>query len=182
MTLLPAQVGFVLGSQPGGGVLAFGAPTVLNSTPAEAVVSFDAMVLLMMLTFSASWRETPPPSQPATLSAMMLFVTVTLFHRPGRKGRRATSVPLTSCNRMPPPLPLSAVLPMITLLSITRLGPVPSLSAGAQSVSATVLPHSTAPADPSGAAPRTAIPPPLVGIEMLLLWLKRIQLCEISPL
>src|SRR6266481_387086 len=134
MSLLPAQVGFVLGSQPGGGVLAFGAPTVLNSTPAEAVVSFDAMVLLMMLTFSASWRETPPPSQP-----------VTLFHRPGRKGRRATSVPLTSCNRMPPPLPLSAVLPMITLLSITRLGPVPSLSPGAQSKSAVVLPHSQLP-------------------------------------
>src|ERR1700738_2001661 len=50
-------------------------------------------------------------------------------------GLRCTSVPLTVCSRMPPPLPLSAVLPMIRLLSITRPGPVPSLRPGAQSTS-----------------------------------------------
>src|SRR6201999_2097641 len=88
------QVGSAAGSHPGGGVLACGAPSVLNSTPAEAVVSFEATVLLMNFTFKASCRDTPPPSQPATLFAMMLLVTVTSYHSPGLPGKRVTSVPL----------------------------------------------------------------------------------------
>src|SRR5579863_2039158 len=55
------------------GALASGAPRVLKSTPEEAVLSFDATVLLMKFTARASWRETPPPSQPATLLEMMLL-------------------------------------------------------------------------------------------------------------
>ena len=85
-------------------------------------------------------------------------------------------MPFTVWIRIPPPLPLSAVLPIITLLSTTRLGPVPSLRPGAQSASAAELPHSVAAVFPSGAAPRIAMPPPFVGIDMLLLWLKSIQL------
>src|SRR4029077_4603789 len=54
-------------------VLAKGAPMVLNSGPAEAVLSFDTIVLLMMLTFNASSSDTPAPSQPATLLTMMLL-------------------------------------------------------------------------------------------------------------
>ena len=55
-------------------VLASGAPIVLKSTPDEAVVSLDMIVLLMMFTSSASSSEIPAPSQPATLLTMMLFV------------------------------------------------------------------------------------------------------------
>src|SRR5258708_39162807 len=109
------QSGSMVGSQPGGGVLAFGAPSVLKSTPEEAVESLDMTVLLMNFTFSASTSDTPPPSQPATLFAMMLLVTVTSCHRPGFAALGATSVPLMLCNRRPPPLPPSAVLPRTTV-------------------------------------------------------------------
>src|SRR2546430_2880713 len=108
-------------------LLASGAPSVLNSTPEEAVVSLDAIVLLMMFTFSASSSEMPAPSQPATLLVMMLLVTVTPYQLLGVVGNASTSPPLTACRRMPPPLPLSAPLPMIRLALITRPGPVPSL-------------------------------------------------------
>src|SRR2546430_175722 len=54
--------------------LARGAPSVLNSTPEEAVVSLEMIVLLMMFATNASCSEIPAPSQPATLSAMMLLV------------------------------------------------------------------------------------------------------------
>src|SRR6478735_6235083 len=67
-------VGSCCGVQPGGGTADIGAPSVLNSTPALAVVSFDITVLLMMETRSASCSEMPPPSQPATLLVMMLLV------------------------------------------------------------------------------------------------------------
>ena len=66
--------------QPGGGADELIAPSVLNSTPADAVVSLDTTVLLTKVTFNASCIDTPPPSQPATLFAMMLFVTVTPYH------------------------------------------------------------------------------------------------------
>src|ERR1700758_5255591 len=119
---------------------------VSNSTPDEAVLSFDITVLLTKLTARASRKETPAPSQPATLLTMMLFVRLTVFQRqPDRSGveqcpasgskneglapcgKLTTSEPLTFCKAMPPPLPLSAWLPMIRLALITKRGPVPSL-------------------------------------------------------
>ena len=57
-----------------------GAPMVVNRIPAEAVVELDTTVLLMKFTFKASSIETPAPSQPATLSAMMLLVIVGDHH------------------------------------------------------------------------------------------------------
>src|SRR5215469_14561692 len=106
------------------------------STPEEARESLLAMVLLVMDTFSESSSDMPAPSQPATLLTMMLLVTDAEFHEvyaglPRRQvpntpgvsapapetthpfGNVETSVPLTCCMRMPPPLPLSAVLPWI---------------------------------------------------------------------
>src|SRR5438874_2577017 len=100
--------------------LASGAPSVLNSTPAEAVVSLEMMVLLMMFATNASCSEIPAPSQPATLSAMMLLVIFTEYQLDGLVGNAITSEPLTFCKRRPPPLPLSAALPMIDRKS-TRL-------------------------------------------------------------
>src|SRR5512139_4179517 len=191
------RVGSVVGVQPGGGTAARGAPRVLNSTPAEAVVSLEITVLLMNFTASASCIDTPPPSHPATLLAMMLLVTVTLFH-PGLReawgplvigfgpfGNATTSWPLTICSRRPPPVPLSALLPMIRLASMTRLRPVPSGSPGGQSWSV-VEPHSIvvpsgSVSNRSGEAPRTARPPPWVGIVGLAVWLNRIQLFEMVP-
>ena len=72
--------GVMVGSQPGGGTLPFGAPGLSKSTPAVAVLSLDSTVLLMKFTFNASSSETPPPPQPATLFTMMLLVTFTSYH------------------------------------------------------------------------------------------------------
>src|SRR6266403_1432136 len=88
------------GCTPLGGVvqgpwlLAKGAPRVLKSTPDEAVVSLDITVLLMKFTFNASTSETPAPSQPATLLAMILLVTFTEYHCAGVLGKLSTSEPL----------------------------------------------------------------------------------------
>src|ERR1700680_1355271 len=70
------NVELVTGLPPGGAVLALGAPSVSNSTPADAVVSLDMIVLFSNVTLTASSSETPPPSQPATLFTMMLLLTV----------------------------------------------------------------------------------------------------------
>src|SRR2546429_203981 len=150
-------------------LLAKGAPRVLKSTPDEAVVSFDMIVLLTRFTTNASCNDTPAPSQPATLLAMILLVTLTEYHCDGFVGKRDTSAPLTLWKRIPPPLPLSAPLPIIKLALITRPGPVPSPSPGAQSTSVT-LPHSGCVAvEPSGAVLMMMIPPPLVGMVGLVL-------------
>src|SRR5215468_4372590 len=99
----------VVGLQPGGGDAASTAPSVLKSTPADAVVSFETMVLFTRVARRASSMDTPAPSQPATLFAMMLFWTVTPYQVFGSRlyGVVTTSVPLTCCRRRPPPLPLS---------------------------------------------------------------------------
>ena len=171
-------------SVPPGGqfrVLASGAWRVLVSVPAEAVVTFEMIVLLMTLTLSASNRETPPPSQPATLLAMMLLVTATCHHWPGRVGKASTSFPLTCWKAMPPPLPLSAALPMIRLALITRPGPTPSLGpiwpSGLTQSWSVVAPQ----VGSASGVPMTITPPPLVGTVGLVLWLNRIELCSMWP-
>src|SRR6266550_3946173 len=102
--------------------LARGAPIVLNSTPDDAVVSLDMTVLLMTFTANESTSEMPAPSQPVTL-----LVTFTEYQFAGVVGKVSTSPPLTDWKRMPPPLPLSAALPIIRLALITKPGPTPSL-------------------------------------------------------
>src|SRR5437660_3838629 len=148
---LLVALGGEVGSQPGGGTVENEAPLVSNSTPAEDVVSFETTVLLLKLTRTALWSETPPPAQPATLLAITLLVMLTRYQFDGVLGLRCTSVPLTCCSRMPPPLPPSAVLPMMTLPLITVLGPTPSVICGGHSMSF-VSPH---PAIPSGPKPMT---------------------------
>src|SRR5579871_5606011 len=74
----------------GTGLLASGAPMVLNSGPAVAVEEFAAIVLLTILMLSASRSEMPAPSQPATLSAMMLLVTCGEYQRLGLFGKVST--------------------------------------------------------------------------------------------
>src|ERR1700757_3221316 len=96
-------------------LLANGAPSVLNSTPDDAVVSLEITVLLMKFTANASCKDTPAPSQPATLLAIILLVTLTEYQLAGAVGKKLTSFPLTDWKRMPPPLPLSAALPIIRL-------------------------------------------------------------------
>src|SRR6516162_4776922 len=150
-------------------VLAKGAPMVLKSTPAEAVLSLDMTVLLMMFTFRASSKEIPAPSQPATLLVMMLLVTVTEFQRAGVVGKLITSEPLVCCKARPPPLPLSAWLPMIRLALMTKPGPLPSLGptepkGGTQSWSVC-----TPQVGSASGVPITRRPPPLVTMVGLLL-------------
>src|SRR5207237_3167559 len=107
--------------------LARGAPRVLKSTPDEAVLAFNAIVLLMMFTLGESSSEIPAPSHPATLSTMMLLVTVAEFHCPGTSGKATMSDPLTAWKSMPPPVPLSAAFPMMRLAVMASPGPAPSL-------------------------------------------------------
>src|SRR5271165_5559658 len=162
--------------------LARGAPIVVNRIPAEAVVELETIVLLMMFTFRASTKEIPAPSQPATLSAMMLLVTVGDHHCDGVVGNASTSEPLMFCKRRPPPLPVSAALPMIRLALMTRLGPMPSLGvrriAGSRQSMSIAPPHVVS----TSGVPMTRRPPPLAGIVGLRLWLNRIELCSMSPL
>ena len=107
--------------------LARGAPIVVNKIPADAVVELETIVLFTMFTFNASSREIPAPSQPATLSAMMLLVMLGEYHCDGVVGKASTSEPFTFWRRNPPPLPASAALPIIRFALTTRLGPTPSL-------------------------------------------------------
>src|SRR5271165_104316 len=100
---------------------------VVKRMPAEAVVELETIVLLMMLVFRAFSSEIPPPSQPATLSAMMLLVIEGAHQLAGVLGNASTSLPLMSCSRRPPPVPDSAALPMIRFALTTRFGPTPSL-------------------------------------------------------
>src|SRR5215469_7322165 len=170
-------------------VLPKGAPRVLKSTPAEAVLSLDMTVLLMMLVFSASSREIPAPSQPATLLTMMLLVINGAYHgdrdpvipgkvtKPFPFGKLTTSEPLMFCRAKPPPLPLSAWLPIIRLALMIRLGPTPSLKPGAAQSRSVVAPH----VGSISGVPMARSPPPLVTIVGLLLWLNRIVLCSMSP-
>src|SRR5215469_2019718 len=118
-----------------GGALATGVPRLCVSTPEEASVSLLTMVLFSMTTLIASCSEIPAPSQPARLLEMMLLVMRTSFQSSDWWGNVETSVPLTCCRRMPPPLPLSAILAWMRLALILRLWPVPSLRPGAQSAS-----------------------------------------------
>src|SRR6266550_8695895 len=113
MATTPAGCGRVVMPQPvvqgapgapgaGGGVLPNGAPIVVNSGPAEAVLVLKAIVLLMMFTATESVREIPAPSQPATLSVMISLVTVTVFHclaRVYRPQRANTSLSRYWCGR-----------------------------------------------------------------------------------
>src|ERR1700716_175114 len=131
----------------------------------------------MMFTPNESTIELPPPSQPATLLVMMLLVTVTWYHFNGCAGKVITSLPLMSWKRKPPPLPLSAALPIIRLALITKPGPMPSLGgcalAGTQSASV-VRPH----VGSLSGVPMITSPPPLVDIVGLVLWLNMIVLCS----
>src|SRR2546429_5076717 len=146
--------------------VARGARVVLNGTPAEGGVSLEMMVLLMMFATNASCSKIPAPSQPATLSAMMLLVIFTEYQLEGVVGNVITSEPLTLCKRRPPPLPLSAALPMIRLALITRPGPVPPpgrLCVGGTQSASVVAPHGGS----TSGAPITRIPPPLAGMAGL---------------
>src|SRR5260370_25184762 len=150
-------------------LLAKGAASVLKSTPEEAVVSLDMMVLLMIFTNNASCREIPAPSRPARLFAMMLLVTFTEYHWDGVVGKLSSSEPLIFCKRSPPPLPLSAALPMIRLALMTSPGPAPSLgptepSGGTQSASV-VTPQGGS----TSGEPMIKTPPPLHAIAGLAL-------------
>jgi len=151
-------------------LLAKGAARVLKSTPDEAVVSLEMIVLLRMFTAKASSREIPAPSQPATLLAMMLFVTSIEYHLVGCVGNVVTSVPLTPWKRIPPPLPLSAALPIIRFALITRPGPTPSpggltLVMGGKQSASVVMPQ----AGSTSGAPMMRRPPPLLAIVGLVL-------------
>src|SRR6202165_2758924 len=161
--------------------LARGAESVLKRTPAEAVVELEMTVLLMKSRFNASSRETPPPSHPATLLAMILLVTVAWYHCLGFVGKATTSVPLTFWNRRPPPLPDSAALPMIRLALMTSSGPMPSLGAtepsGGRQSASVVKPHGGS----TSGVPMTRIPPPLAVIVGLRLWLNTTVLCSMRP-
>src|ERR1700756_695457 len=163
----------------GVGELASGAKKAPNRVPDEAVESLETIVLLIRLTPIASCKEMPPPSQPATLLATMLLVTVTVYQRSGLLGKVPTSTPLTPWKRMPPPLPASAALPIIRLALMTKLRPRPSPTVpNACEQSASGSPGQIG--SVSGAL-MTRRPPPLLGVVGFVAWLKRMVLCWMLP-
>src|SRR5260370_39124994 len=58
----------------GGGALAWVAKKAPKSVPNDAVESLETIVLLIRITAGESCNHTQPPSQPATLSVMVLLV------------------------------------------------------------------------------------------------------------
>ena len=123
-----------------------GAPRVLKSTPDEAVVSLETMVLLTMFTASASCSETPRAVPAGHVVGDDVVGDGDVYQlRRTCVGKLATSVPLTPGSAGRRRCRFPRALPMIRLALITRPGPVPSLSPGAQSASVTVLPHSWPP-------------------------------------
>src|SRR5882762_6761560 len=139
----------------GVGALAWVAKKAPKSVPDDAVESLETIVLLIKFTTKESCNDTPPPSQPATLSVMMLLVTLTEYQRSGLLGKADTSEPLTPWKRMPPPLPAPTV-PKAWLQSVSGSpGQVGSVSG----------------------ALMMRRPPPLLGVVGLVAWLNRIVLC-----
>ena len=136
---------------------------MLNSTPAEAVVSFETMVLLMKFTLNASCSDTPAPSHPATLLVMMLLVTQDASSTdPERPGKLEISVPFTDCSR----IRLRFRFRRVTHDQVCidhQAWPVPSWqSRSAIRVSHCATAFDTCCGEPVGAAPMMRIPPPLV--------------------
>ena len=109
------SVGSDCGVQPGGGTAAIGAPSVLNSTPAEPVVSLRTHGVV----------DQPHPQRVLHRDAAAVPSRDVVRDDvvgdgdviPGGRsaGERRDVLPLTICRRRPPPLPLSALLPMIRL-------------------------------------------------------------------
>src|SRR5882672_5499984 len=159
----------------GVGALAWVEKKAPKSVPDDAVESSDTIVLLIRFTTRESCNDTPPPSHPATLLVMMLFVTLTEYQRDEVPGKVETSEPFTPWKRMPPPAPASAALPMIRLALISRFGPMPSPTvpnAWLQSVSG-----SPGHVGSVSGALMMSRPPPLLGVVGLVAWLNMIVLC-----
>src|SRR6266403_2011507 len=161
----------------GVGALAWVAKKAPKSVPDDAVESLETIVLLIKFTTKESCNDTPPPSQPATLSVMMLLVTLTEYQRSGLLGKADTSEPLTPWKRMPPPLPASAALPMIKLALSSRLRPMPSPTLPNAWLQST----SGSPGQIGSVSGALMIrrPPPLLGVVGLVAWLDRIVVCSI---
>src|SRR6266480_3572992 len=121
-----------------------------------------------------------PEEAVVSLDAIVLLVTLTAYQLAGIVGKVSTSVPLTPTNARPPPLPLSAALPWIRLALMTRPGPAPSagVTGGVTRQSWSGAGHSGS----ASGAPMTRIPPPLVAMVGFALWLNRMLLCSMAPL
>src|SRR5450631_464451 len=68
---------------------------VLKSGPTVAVLSLEAIVLLMIVLSTVLLREIPPPAQPALLLTITLLLRVTVNQELGRLGLVWISPPLT---------------------------------------------------------------------------------------
>src|SRR5512134_2583694 len=86
-----------------------------KAVPAVAVLSLLATVLPVMLAFTVSCSEMPPPAIAAMLFTILLLVSVNWYQDAGVPGALRTSRPLTNSARMPPPSPAPAWLPWIRL-------------------------------------------------------------------
>ena len=153
-----------------------GAPRVLNSTPDEAVVSFDAIVLLMMFTFSASSSEIPAPSQPATLLVMMLLVTETVFQCAGVRGERdhVRAVDALEAHTAAAAAFRRVAHDQVGVDDQARTGAVARPDRAGRVEHAILVIRSPQGGSASG-APMMTMPPPLVGMVGLVLWLNRID-------
>ena len=134
-----------------------------RTAPTVAVLSLLAIVLRTIEALAVSWSEMPAPDQPATLFTIMLLVIVTRYQLLRWFGLSSTSLPLTSCVRMPPPCPVAAWLPWI------EVG-VDGDVAGAERERRA-----------AGGSPAIRMPPPERFRPWLNDWLNRIWLNSIRP-
>jgi hypothetical protein len=164
----------------GPGAAGQGSPRVLKSTPAEAVVSLEMMVLLIRFTASASCSDTPAPSQPATLLAMMLLVTVTEFQCECGVPREVdTSVPLTCLEAQAAAAAASAALPM-NQVGIDHQAGTGAVAQPGRTIRVGRGCRIRKPDRYRGAHDDEAAA--VGGMVGLVLWLNRIELCSMSPL
>ena len=158
---------------------------VRTATPDEAVESLETIVLLTRFTASESCNDTPPPSQPATLLAMMLLVTLTEYQLTGQDwlhGKRGEdhfrAVDALEAD--------AAAAAGFRRVAHDQVGIDHQAGTGAVAHRSQRRGSNPHPARPghvgsvSGAL-MISIPPPLVGVVGLVLWLNRIELCSMSP-
>ena len=175
--------GSVCGVQLGGGTAASGAPSVLNSTPAEPVVSFEMTVLLTNTHLQRILHRDAAavPSRDVVGDDVVLHRHVVPATRQQRERDDILAV-----HHLQAQAAATAALGAVAHDQVAvdhQVATGPFGQARRAVTFALAFPHSTPLASVrSGEAPRTPRPPPCTGMVGLWLWLNTIQLFLIVPL
>jgi hypothetical protein len=151
-------------------------PSVLKSTPEEAVVSLEVIVLFTISMFKASRRDTPAPSPSGYVVGDDDTIPPAWI---GGEAHHVGAIDVLDGN--------AAATSSVRGVTHDEVGvdgeqrTVPSLGPvvpGAEQSTLFLGVHG----ESASAAPIMSSPPPLVGVVGLVLWLNRNELCSMSPL